>query len=291
VSAPDPATGALGAVGVVAKRAPAAAAVAHELAEWLARRGHPVLLDPVTRADIARTDLGELTAAAACDLIVVLGGDGTLLSVARRHAGGPPILGVNLGRLGFLTEVARDDLYPALVDILAGRFEVEPRSLFEVLLERADGRKRRYLALNDAVITKTALARIIELNVSVDGRPVSRYRADGLVISTPTGSTAYNLSAGGPILHPQLPVAVLTPICPHTLTLRPLVVPDTSVVEVTLETPRESVYLTVDGQEGDEMGEGDRVRIRRHAEPVRLVRTGDPRSIFEGLRSKLHWGE
>lgn len=291
MSAPDPATGALGAVGVVAKRAPAAAAVAHELAEWLARRGHPVLLDPVTRADIARTDLGELTAAAACDLIVVLGGDGTLLSVARRHAGGPPILGVNLGRLGFLTEVARDDLYPALVDILAGRFEVEPRWLFEVLLERADGRKRRYLALNDAVITKTALARIIELNVSVDGRPVSRYRADGLVISTPTGSTAYNLSAGGPILHPQLPVAVLTPICPHTLTLRPLVVPDTSVVEVTLETPRESVYLTVDGQEGDEMGEGDRVRIRRHAEPVRLVRSGDPRSIFEGLRSKLHWGE
>jgi len=291
VSAPDPTTGALGAVGVVAKRAPAAAAVAHELAEWLARRGHPVLLDPVTRADIARTDLGELTAAAACDLIVVLGGDGTLLSVARRHAGGPPILGVNLGRLGFLTEVARDDLYPALVDILAGRFEVEPRSLFEVLLERADGRRRRYLALNDAVITKTALARIIELNVSVDGRPVSRYRADGLVISTPTGSTAYNLSAGGPILHPQLPVAVLTPICPHTLTLRPLVVPDTSVVEVTLETPRESVYLTVDGQEGDEMGEGDRVRIRRHAEPVRLVRSGDPRSIFEGLRSKLHWGE
>jgi NAD+ kinase len=120
---------------------------------------------------------------------------------------------------------------------------------------------------------------------------VSRYRADGLVISTPTGSTAYNLSAGGPILHPQLPVAVLTPICPHTLTLRPLVVPDTSVVEVTLETPRESVYLTVDGQEGDEMGEGDRVCIRRHADPVRLVRTGDPRSIFEGLRSKLHWGE
>lgn len=291
MSAPGPTTGALGAVGVVAKRAPAAAAVAHELAEWLARRGHPVLLDPVTRADIARTDLGELSATAACDLIVVLGGDGTLLSVARRHAGGPPILGVNLGRLGFLTEVARDDLYPALVDILAGRFEVEARSLFEVLMIRADGRRRRYLALNDAVITKTALARIIELHVSVDGRPVSRYRADGLVISTPTGSTAYNLSAGGPILHPQLPVAVLTPICPHTLTLRPLVVPDTSVVEVTLETPRESVYLTVDGQEGDEMGEGDRVRVRRHAEPVRLVRTGDPRSIFEGLRSKLHWGE
>jgi NAD+ kinase len=201
------------------------------------------------------------------------------------------ILGVNLGRLGFLTEVARDDLYPALVEIFAGNFAVEPRSLFEVVLERRGGRRQSYLALNDAVVTKTALARIIELNLRVDGRLVSRYRADGLVVSTPTGSTAYNLSAGGPILHPLLPVAVLTPICPHTLTLRPLVVPDTSVIEVSLETPRESVYLTVDGQEGDEMVFGDRVLVCRHAEQVRLVRTGDPRSIFEGLRSKLHWGE
>ncbi len=284
-------SGRLGAVGVVAKRAPAAAAVARELAEWLVRRGHPVLLDPATRADIAREDLGELGPDSACDLIVVLGGDGTLLSVARRHAGGPPLLGVNLGRLGFLTEIARDQLYPTLVDVLAGDFEVEPRSLFEVALERADGRVQRYLALNDAVITKTALARIIELRLTVDGRPVSTYRADGLVVSTPTGSTAYNLSAGGPILHPLLPVAVLTPICPHTLTLRPLVVPDTSVIEVALETPRESVYLTVDGQEGDSMRQGDRVRISRHARPARLVRTGAPRSIFEGLRSKLHWGE
>src|SRR5690606_24836693 len=144
MNAADPATGVLGPVGVVAKRAPAAAAVAHELAERLVRRGHPVLPDPVTRADIGAPDLGELSSGAACDLIVVLGGDGTLLSVARRHAGGPPILGVNLGRLGFLTEVARDDLYPALVDILAGRFEIEPRSLVEVLLERADGRRRPY---------------------------------------------------------------------------------------------------------------------------------------------------
>lgn len=300
-------TGRVGAVGVVAKHAPGAVAVAQELTEWLIRRGHEVLLDPVTRADLHRADVGELGAGngrsserndgsdrngrAACDLIVVLGGDGTLLSVARRHAGGPPILGVNLGRLGFLTEVARDDLYPALVEVLAGDFTVEPRSLFEVLLERGQERNRRYLALNDVVIAKTALSRIIELDVTVDHRPVSRYRADGLVVSTPTGSTAYNLSAGGPILHPLLPVAVVTPICPHTLTLRPLVVPDTSLIEVTLETPHESVFLTVDGQEGDELGDGDRVRIHRHAETARLVRTGAPRSIFEGLRSKLHWGE
>lgn len=278
-------------VGLVAKRASAAVALARELADWLLRRGHPVRLDPVTRAAAGRPDLPPLDERSACDLIVVLGGDGTLLSVARRHAGGPPLLGVNLGRLGFLTEVAREGLYPALLEILAGRFEVEPRSLLEVTLERADGRTSRYLALNDAVIAKTALSRIIELQVRVDERPVSLYRADGLVISTPTGSTAYNLAAGGPVLHPLLPVAVVTPICPHTLTLRPLVVPDQSLIEVTLETPTESVYLTVDGQEGDELGHRERVLVRRHGESVLLARTGDPRSIFEGLRSKLHWGE
>jgi len=284
-------SGARSTVGVVAKRAPAAVALARELVEWLVRRGHRVLLDAVTRAAAGRQDLPVLEADSACDLIVALGGDGTLLSVARRHAGGPPILGVNLGRLGFLTEVARESLYPALVEILAGQFAPEPRSLLEVVHERGDGRRSRYLALNDAVIAKTALSRIIELDLRVDGRAVSHYRADGLVISTPTGSTAYNLSAGGPILHPLLPVAVITPICPHTLTLRPLVVPDTAEIEVTLVTPSESVYLTVDGQEGDEIASGERVRIRRHGEVVHLVRTGDPRSIFEGLRSKLHWGE
>jgi len=278
-------------VGVVSRDGAAAAAVARELAEWLVRRGHRVLLDPRTREEIGRADLGELSPGEGCDLIVVLGGDGTLLSVARRFPGGPPILGVNLGRLGFLTEVARDGLYPALVEVLAGEFHLEERSLFDVALERGNGRRRQYLALNDAVLAKTALSRIIELHLQVDGRSVSRYRADGLVVSTPTGSTAYNLSAGGPILHPQLPVAVVTPICPHTLTLRPLVVPDTSRIEISLETPSEKVYLTIDGQEGGEMAFGDRVVVQRHPEPALLVRTGDPRSIFEGLRSKLHWGE
>ena len=210
-----------------------------------------------------------------------------------RRAGGPPILGVNLGRLGFLTEITRDELYPTLVEVLAGNFELEPRSLFDVeLRSAADGRSQTYLVLNDAVIAKSALSRDHRARRStVDGHLVARYRADGLVVSTPTGSTAYNLSAGGPILHPLLPVAVLTPICPHTLTLRPIVVPDASVIEVTLRTPREEVYLTLDGQEGDTLAHGDRVRIRRHGAQVRLVRAGAPRSIYEGLRSKLHWGE
>ena len=147
------------------------------------------------------------------------------------------------------------------------------------------------------MLAKSALSRIIELLLTVDGRLVARYRADGLVVSTPTGSTAYNLSAGGPILHPLLPVSVLTPICPHTLTLRPLVVPDTSVIEVGIEAredapdPRDRVYLTVDGQEGGEIGFGDRVRVTRAAQPAYLVRTGERSSIFEGLRNKLHWGE
>jgi len=277
-------------VGVVAKSEEAAFSVAAELVVWLDRRGHEVRLDEGTRAGIDRPDLAILEPGQPCDLVVVLGGDGTILSVARRYAGGPPILGVNLGHLGFLTEVAREELYPALVEILSGRFDLEERSLLEVRLERGDGSTRTFLALNDAVIAKTALSRIIELSVKVDGRSVSRYRSDGLVVSTPTGSTAYNLSAGGPVLHPHLAVTVLTPICPHTLTLRPLVVPDTSLIEVRLETLSESVFLTVDGQEGEEMTSGDRVRVRRHGRQVRLIRTTDQHSIFEGLRSKLHWG-
>lgn len=281
-------------VGVVARRDSATArAVAREVGEWLARRGHQAILDPSVTGPTPPPPIGNGAPEPGleCDLVVVLGGDGTLLSVARNYAGGPPILGVNLGRLGFLTEVPRDELYPALVEILSGRFDVEPRSLFDVELVRDGQPARRFRALNDAVIAKSALARIIELRLAVDGRLVARYRSDGLVISTPTGSTAYNLAAGGPILHPHLAVAVLTPICPHTLTLRPLVVPDSSRIEIALETPRERVFLTVDGQEGVEMAEGDRVCVTRAAEQVRLLRTHDTRSIFEGLRSKLHWGE
>lgn len=292
-------------VGVVAKRnSRSAAELASELIEWLGRREIEVLLDPETAKaiDTPATAHSPLESGARCDLIVVLGGDGTLLAVARKAAGGPPILGVNLGRLGFLTEVQRNSLYPALVEVLAGRYALEPRSLFEVEQLRAragdSAQRTTYRALNDVVIAKSALSRVIELSLSVDGRHVARYRADGLVISTPTGSTAYNLSAGGPILHPLLPVAVITPICPHTLTLRPLVVPDSSIVEVAIEARQEEsearvdrVYLTVDGQEGGDVAVGDSVRVTRSPQPVYLVRTGERGSIFDGLRAKLHWGE
>lgn len=278
-------------IGIFAKDDPAAQKLAVELAHWLARREHRVRLDDRSRALAGASAFERLEPGAACDLVIVLGGDGSLLSIARRYAGGTPILGVNMGHLGYLSEVGRDGLYPALLELLAGRYALEARSLLEATLIKADGSRRDYLALNDVVVAKTAPSRVIELDLAVDGRPVSRYRADGLVVSTPTGSTAYNLSAGGPILHPQLPVTVLTPICPHTLTLRPLVLPDTSAIEIRLATEAEMVFLTVDGQEGAELASGDVVSVRRHARTVQLVRTGERRSIFEGLRSKLHWGE
>lgn len=286
-------------VAVVAKNgSPQAAEAASELLAWLERRGVEALADEATARAAGRGEVPRFAEGTACDLIVVLGGDGTLLAVARRAAGGPPILGVNLGRLGFLTEVPREGLYPALVEVLAGRYTLEARALFDVEVRPREGERRCYRALNDVVIAKSALSRIIELQLDVDGGPVSRYRSDGLVLSTPTGSTAYNLSAGGPILHPLLPVAVITPICPHTLTLRPLVVPDTSLIEVTLEsrdggaamTP-DRIHLTVDGQEGGELDFGDCVRVTRAAEVAKLVRTSSRMTIFEGLRNKLHWGE
>jgi NAD+ kinase len=263
-------------VGIVAKATSREAVkTADELAQWLRRRGLEAAVDEPG---------GEY------DLMVVLGGDGTLLSVARSAVPGVPILGVNLGNLGFLTETHRGELYPALVRVLEGRFEIEERSLFDVELVRAeDGSSTRYRVLNDAVINKSALARIIELTLKVGGRLIARFRADGLIISTPTGSTAYNLSAGGPILDPLLPVAVLTPICPHALSLRPIVVPDAGPIEVTLETPAEEVYVTLDGQEGAALGFRDTVRITRGPSKVRLAKV-TRRSFYDSLRGKLRWG-
>lgn len=288
-------------IGVVAKAASREAVhTAHELAEWLRRRGLEVALDEaILRAgNIGGMGQGPpLRIGEDYDLVVVLGGDGTLLSVARTLAGKVPILGVNLGNLGFLTEISRGELYPALVQILAGRFQTETRSLFDIDLHRQSGDTGgagglpalRYRVLNDAVITKSALARIIELTLRVDGHLVARFRADGLIISTPTGSTAYNLSAGGPILSPLLGVAVLTPICPHALSLRPIVVPDSGAIEVTLETPREEVYLTLDGQEGTSLSQGDTVSITRGKATVKLIKVSE-RTFYDNLRGKLRWG-
>lgn len=277
-------------VGIVAKVASREAVhTAHELAEWLRRRGLEAALDEATLRARGVEDERPFSVREAYDLVVVLGGDGTLLSVARTLTPGVPILGVNLGNLGFLTEINRGELYPALVQVLAGQYRVEERSLFEVELRRDGGVPVSYRVLNDAVITKSALARIIELTLKVDGHLIARFRSDGLIISTPTGSTAYNLSAGGPIVHPLLPVAVLTPICPHALSMRPIVVPDAGPIEVTLETQREEVYLTLDGQEGTSLGYRDTVHVTRGATSVRLAKVSG-RSFYRSLRGKLRWG-
>ncbi len=278
-------------VGVVAKSDSAEAIeTAHELTDWLLRRDISVALQPeVASGHPEAQACAVFDFTASYDLVVVLGGDGTLLSVARTVASGIPILGVNLGTLGFLTEVGRTELYPSLVEILAGRFAIEQRTLLRVELERSGGEQLTYRILNDAVIAKSALSRIIQLTLRVDGRLVTSNRSDGLIISTPTGSTAYNLSAGGPIVNPLLPVVVLTPICPHTFSLRPIVVPDASIVEVILESEKEEVYLTLDGQEGSLIAAGDRVRVTRSDEQAHLVKVSG-RTFYHSLRGKLHWG-
>lgn len=277
-------------VAVVAKRVSRDAThTGLELAEWLSRRGLEARLDEGLSRAAKGASGAPWQPGEPVDLAIVLGGDGTLLSLARSLPEPVPILGVNLGRLGFLTELSRDELYPSLVKVLAGRYQLETRSMLDVELRRNGAESARYRVLNDAVIAKSAMARIVQLALRVDGFLVGHYRSDGLIVSTPTGSTAYNLSAGGPILSPRLPVAVVTPICPHTLSLRPLVVPDDAEIEVTLETPREEVFLTLDGQEGAGLGYRDTVRLTRSGAQVLLVRTTG-RTYYEGLRGKLGWG-
>jgi NAD+ kinase len=225
------------------------------------------------------------------DLIVVLGGDGTLLSVARLVDGlDVPILGVNLGGLGFLTATTLEALFPTLEAVLRGEYSAEERVVLVAGLTRGGAPLAEQLALNDVVVAKGALGRLIDLEVRVDGQPMTAYRADGLIIATPTGSTAYNLSAAGPILFPTMDAVVLTPICSHTLTNRPIVLPASVRLEVTLLTEAPDVVLSVDGQPGPPVAAGDVVHVRRAGSRIRLIR--DPRkSYFEVLRTKLKWGE
>ncbi len=278
-------------VGVVARGdSRVAIRTAAELTDWLRRRRLKVAVDEASLRAGNLSGIPAYEAGKRYDLVIALGGDGTLMGVARSVPPGVPILGVNLGRLGFLTELSLAELYPSLVNVLAGDFETEERSLFDVDLRRVAGAvEKRFQAFNDAVIAKSALGKIIELEIQVDGHLIASYRSDGLIISTPNGSTAYNLSAGGPIVYPALPVALLTPICPHTLSFRPLVVPDSKAIEVTLQTRSEEVFLTVDGQEGQSVGFGDTVVIQRAESTVQLIRMRD-RTFYTSLREKLKWG-
>ena len=266
--------------------------VAIELIQWLEGKG----LIPLVEAHLSRhlscregAESGAIPELA--DLVVVLGGDGTLISVARLVGDREvPILGVNLGSLGFLTEITLAELYPALESCLSGNYRVSERMMLRVAVER-DGREiQSHQMLNDVVINKGALARIVDLETTVNGNWLTTFKSDGLIISTPTGSTGYSLAAGGPIIHPALDCLVITPICPHTLTNRPLVVDADASITVTLKSDKEDVYLTLDGQVGMELKAGDVIRVRRAEHRTRLV-TSRSKDYFEVLRTKLKWGE
>ncbi len=263
------------------------------LLQWCAARDKVAILDKETAA--LCPDSGVATARkpdlpGQVDVLLVLGGDGTLLTMARLVGDlGVPILGVNLGDLGFLTALTVDELYPALEALLRDELVIEERMMLAAVVSRHGERLVEYAALNDMVITKSAMSRIIRLEVAVDEQFATGYRADGLIISTPTGSTAYTLSAGGPIVFPTMDAMVLTPICSHTLTNRPLVLPASQRVEVTLATD-EDVMLTADGQVGFALRNGDVVEIRRAAARIRLLRPPQ-KHFFSVLRTKLKWGE
>lgn len=278
-------------VGLVAKyEEPKAAEMASWLVPWLKERGKQVLVEPgVSRAGGRACSKREM--ARKADLIVVLGGDGTLLSIARLvERPRVPILGVNLGGLGFITEVGIDEFEAVLAQTLAGKYSVEKRMTLEIQVQGKRGGRKRFRVLNDAVITKGARARIIDLEAYVGKEYLCTYRADGLIISTPTGSTAYSLAAGGPILYPTLGAIVLSPICPHMLTNRPIVVSSRSTISVTLRSSGDTVILSPDGQQGVALNNGDVMTARDYGVPISLVKTPS-RSYFEILRSKLKWGE
>jgi NAD+ kinase len=287
-------------VGLVAKTGlDAAAGVLAELAGWLEARDVRAVFEtdtaalaglPSDRGTVSRDELPEM-----CDLIVVLGGDGTLIGMADRIAqsgADVPIVGVNFGSLGFLTEITLPELYPSLEAVLGGTAQIDERMMLRSRTLRDGVVYADRLALNDVVITKGALSRIIDLSVAIGDRPVMRVRADGLIIASPTGSTAYNLAAGGPILHPAVDALLLTPIAPHMLTNRPVVIPASSEVRVrpAMNGSNEEVFVTIDGQSGHALQSDDEICITRADYPLRLVRAST-RTYFDVLRQKLKWSE
>jgi NAD+ kinase len=264
-----------------------------DLIAWLSGRGYEPILDieggKYTDAAPA-VDRAELPQWAP-GLVIVLGGDGTLLSVARTFAAtGTPIMSVNLGYLGFLTEVRLADLYATLESWCNGCHQLDPRTMLNATLWRGGKVCATFEALNDAVVSKGDIARMGDFAVELDGRPVARFRADGVIVSTPTGSTAYTLAANGPILTPDVDAMVVTPVCPHLLTLRPIVVRGDACLSVRIEGIPDKALLTVDGQQAVTLELGDEVRCQRSQHTVNLVRLGE-NGFFEALRNKLSWGE
>ncbi len=279
-------------IGIICKTGrPEPREILRELLPRLDRLGCEVSIDAETAEAIELTGMRRQEIPEHADVVLVLGGDGTMLGVSRLVAEkGIPILGINLGSLGFLTEFSKNDIARSIEGILTGNYRVEERIMLETKIRRDSEIASEYTVLNDVVINKGALARIIDLETSINGVYVTTFKADGLIISTPTGSTAYSLSAGGPILYPTIRNVVVTPICSHTLNNRPIVLPDDFVIEVVLRTLSEDVYLTLDGQIGYSLRIGDAIEVRKSRHTTRLIVPVD-RDYFDVLRTKLKWGE
>lgn len=285
-------------IGIVLKpHQPAALETICELVKWLNERGITLVGGPEIERDQIEhktgcpvSEVAHESLAENVDLILVLGGDGTMIATARMVGDlEVPVLGVNYGGLGYLAEFRIEELYLGLESILSGNFRLDRRVMLSVELQRQDTTVTRNRVLNDVVINKSALARIIEIDAYLNEHFINSFRADGLIISTPTGSTAYNLSAGGPVIFPSMNAVVITPICPFTLSNRPLVVPDDATIELLLKTDHEEVTLTLDGQVGFALNVGDRVVIRKSHVTFNLVQPSN-RNYFDVLRDKLRWG-
>ena len=284
-------------VGVIVKPNHAEAwKTACELSDWLKQRGIALVGEPRIQQESVETDKCDIVEvddarfAEESDLIVVLGGDGTMISTARLVGDADTlVLGINYGSLGYLTDFRIEEMFPALEAIFRGEYEIDRRVMLTAEHRRGDEMLATGRVLNDVVINKSALARIIQIEVSLNDLFVNSFRADGLIVSTPTGSTAYNLSAGGPIVYPSMNALVLTPICPFTLTNRPIVIPDDARIELKLEHENEGVALTLDGQIGYTMKAQDRVVIRKSRTTFNLVQPPN-RNYFDVLRNKLKWG-
>ncbi len=280
-------------IGIIPKKnRPEALKLTEEICSWCRNKGISVYLEndlPVS-ADSAKR-VNQATLITTAEIVIVLGGDGTLLSVARIPGSEKVLLvPVNLGGLGFLTEIRIEEIYILLEQVIAGNFTVDNRMMLDVVLFRNGKPHEEHRILNDVVFNKGAMARIIDLETSVNGLYLNTFKSDGLIICTPTGSTAYSLSAGGPIIYPSLKCISITPICPHTLTNRPIILPEDSVIQVRLKAEHEDVFITMDGQLGIRMQEGDYAEVRKSGCTMSLVKSPFC-DYFEVLKEKLKWGE
>ena len=286
-------------VGVVLKpNLPEAVATVGQLLKWLTKRGLTLYagtkldhsaIERETGCKLETIELERM--AGAVDLIIVLGGDGSMIGTARLLGDYDiPVLGINYGTLGYLSEFRVEEMFPALAAVLQGDYRIEERVRLSVDLTRDDKLLLHNRALNEVVINKGAMSRIIDIEARMDGQLISSFRADGLIISTPTGSTAYNLSAGGPVVYPSMNALIITPICPFTLSDRAIVVPDNVTIEVAVKTPREEVYMTLDGQVGHPIQVGDKILIRKSGAAFKIVQPSN-RNYFDVLREKLRWGK